>query len=54
MGIFDFVKGVGEKLGFGDNDDDAAKAEALKKELDSHKLGTDGVQVEVKGDTDVL
>lgn len=54
MGIFDFVKGVGEKLGFGDNDDDAAKAEALKKELDSHKLGTEGVQVEVKGDTAVL
>ncbi|QDC01817.1 peptidoglycan-binding protein LysM [Mesorhizobium sp. 8] len=54
MGLFDFVKGVGEKLGFGDDDDDAAKAEALKKELDSHKLGTDAVQVEVKGDTAVL
>ena len=52
MGIFDFVKSVGNKLGFGD--DEAADAAALKKELDSHKLGTDKVQVEVKGDTAIL
>ncbi len=54
MGIFDFMKGVGTKLGFGDNDDEAAKAEALKKELDSHKLGTEKVDVVVKGDKVVL
>ncbi|MET3662761.1 peptidoglycan-binding protein LysM [Aquamicrobium ahrensii] len=52
MGIFDFVKNVGAKLGFGD--DETPDAEALKKELDSHKLGTDGVKIEVNGDTAVL
>ena len=53
MGMFDFMKSVGKKLGFGD-DDDAAKAAALKKELESHKLGTGKVDVAVKGDTVVL
>ena len=53
MGIFDFVKSVGNKLGFGD-DDEATSASALKKELDSHKLGTEKVEVEVKGDTAIL
>ena len=52
MGIFDFVKGVGKKLGIGD--DDAPTAEALKKELDANKLGTDAVKVEVQGDKAVL
>ena len=37
MGIFDFMKGVGKKLGFGDDDDDATKTDALKKELDSQQ-----------------
>lgn len=54
MGIFDFVKNVGEKLGFGDDDDEAAKTEAVKKELESHKLGTDKVDVAVKGDKVIL
>jgi nucleoid-associated protein YgaU len=54
MGIFDFVKNVGEKLGFGDDDDEAAKTAAVKKELESHKLGTDKVDVAVKGDKVVL
>ncbi len=52
MGIFDFVKNVGAKLGFGD--DETPDADALKKELDSHKLGTDDVRIEVQGDTAVL
>ncbi|MCI5077558.1 peptidoglycan-binding protein LysM [Oricola sp.] len=52
MGIFDFVKSAGKKLGFGDDDEENAKE--LKKELDSHKLGTDGVEVEVKGDTAII
>lgn len=51
MGIFDFVKSVGTKLGFGD---DEPKAEDLKKELDSHNLGTGDVQVTVQGDKAVL
>ena len=54
MGMFDFVKNVGKKLGFGDDEEVAPKAEELKKELDSHKLGTDNVEVAVKGDTAVL
>lgn len=52
MGVFDFVKSVGKKLGIGD--DEPPSAEAVKKELDSHKLGTEKVDVEVKGDKVVL
>ena len=51
MGLFDFVKSVGSKLGIGD---DEPKADELKKELDSHKLGTEDVQVKVEGDKAVL
>jgi len=52
MGIFDFVKSVGKKLGIGD--EEPPQADALKKELDSHKLGTEKVDVEVVGDKAVL
>ena len=49
MGMFDFVKSVGKKLGIG-GEEDAPSADTLKQELDSHKLGTDNVEVVVKGD----
>ncbi len=52
MGIFDFVKSAGKKLGFGDDDEENAKE--LKQELESHGLGTEAVQIEMKGDTAVL
>ena len=52
MGLFDFVKAAGKKLGFGD--DDAEAAEALKKEIDSHNLGSDDVTVEVDGDKAII
>ncbi len=52
MGVFDFVKSVGKKLGIGD--DEAPEADALKKELDSHDLGTDHVEVEIVGDKAVI
>lgn len=52
MGLFDFVKNAGKKLGFGD--DDEKNAQELKKELDSHNLGTEAVQIEMKGDTAVI
>lgn len=52
MGIFNFIKSAGKKLGFGD--DDAPEAEAVKKELDSHGLGTDQVEVKVVDDQIVL
>lgn len=54
MGMFDFVKSVGKKLGIDGDEEAAPTADTLKKELDSHKLGTDGVQVAVQGDTAVL
>lgn len=52
MGIFDFVKSVGKKLGIGD--DEPPAADKLKKDLDSYKLGTDKVEVTVEGDKAVL
>ena len=52
MSIFDFVKSVGKKLGIGD--EEAPEPDTLKKELQSHKLGTDKVDVEVQGDKVVL
>jgi nucleoid-associated protein YgaU len=52
MGIFDFIKSAGKKLGIGG--DDAPEAEAVKKELDSFGLGTDKVDVKVDGDKVVL
>ena len=33
---------------------EASKAEALKKELESHSLGTEKVNVEVKGDKAII
>lgn len=51
MGLFNFIKEAGKKLGIGDSEPDAA---SVKKELDSHALGTDGVNVEVAGDKIVL
>ncbi|TKT82782.1 peptidoglycan-binding protein LysM [Aquamicrobium sp. LC103] len=53
MGLFDFVKSVGTKLGLG-GEEAGPKVEDLKKELDSHKLGTDKVQIEVVGDKAIL
>jgi len=53
MGLFSFIKNAGKKLGIG-GDDDAPDAEAVKKELESHGLGTDQVQVEVVDDKVVL
>ena len=52
MGIYDFIKSAGAKLGIGGSDE--PDAEAIKKELDSHKLGTDKINVSVEGDKVVL
>lgn len=46
MGLFNFIKSAGKKLGIG-GDDEAPDAEAVQKELASHGLGTDAVKVEV-------
>lgn len=53
MGLFSFIKSAGKKLGIG-GDDDAPDAEAVKKELASHDLGTEKVEVAVVGDKVVL
>jgi nucleoid-associated protein YgaU len=53
LGIFDFVKSVGKKLGIGSGDAGPSAAD-LKKELDSYDLGTSKVKVEVKGDTAII
>lgn len=50
MSLFSFLKSVGTKL----SGNDAPQAEDLKKELDSLKLGTEDVQVQVDGDKVVL
>src|SRR5687768_3860295 len=52
MGMFSFLKDAGKMLGIGK--DESPTAEALKKELDSYKLGTDGLKVEVQGDKAVI
>lgn len=53
MGLFSFIKNAGKKLGLG-GDDDAPEAAAVEKELASHDLGTDKVQVTVVDDKVVL
>ena len=53
MGLFSFIKNAGKKLGIG-GDDEAPKAEAVKKELETHGLGTDKVDVCVVDDKVVL
>jgi nucleoid-associated protein YgaU len=49
MGIFEFIKDVGEKLGIGG--DGAPEASALKDVLKKLGLPADGVNVDVAGDT---
>lgn len=51
MGLINFVKSVGAKLGIGDS---GPKAEELKQALDGYKLGTDKINVSLDGDTAVL
>lgn len=53
MGLFNFIKNAGKKLGIGGNDD-KPEAAAIKKELDSFGIGTDKVDVVVDGDKVVL
>jgi len=55
MGFFDFMGNAGKALfGGGQPETPEKHAEALKKELDSHKLGTDQLAVKVEGDTAVI
>ncbi|MGE0844713.1 MAG: peptidoglycan-binding protein LysM [Flavobacteriaceae bacterium] len=49
MGIFDFIKDVGAKLGIGG--EEAPTADALKKEVESYGLDAKDLDVKVDGDT---
>ncbi len=53
MGLFDFIKSAGKKLGIG-GEEEAPPAEEVKKELQTLDIGADGVDVEVQGDKVVL
>jgi len=53
MSMWDFVKSAGKALGIG-KEDTPPSAEDLKKELDSYKLGTEKVKVEVQGDKAIV
>lgn len=53
MGLFSFVKSVGKKIGIGGSEE-GPKEEDLRKELDSHGLGTEGVEVTLVGDKAVI
>ncbi|MFD1333462.1 peptidoglycan-binding protein LysM [Methylopila musalis] len=50
MGVFDFIRDVGEKL-FGASEAQAAPADKIKDELAKHGLDAGDVTVEVDGDT---
>jgi nucleoid-associated protein YgaU len=51
MGIWDFVKNAGKALGIGEAAAAEPAAAALKKEVSDLGLKTEGLQVEVAGDT---
>lgn len=52
MGVWDFVKKAGKKLGIGGDDEDTAPApEALKKEVEDLGLKADGLDISIEGDT---
>ena len=53
MGIWDFVKSAGRKIGIG-SEEEAPAAEDLKAELETHKLGTEGLEINVVGDKAVI
>jgi nucleoid-associated protein YgaU len=49
MGLFDFIKAAGHKLGIGG--DEAPQPDALKKQVSDLGLATDDLDVQVQGDT---
>jgi nucleoid-associated protein YgaU len=51
MGLYDFVKEAGKTIGMGQAE---PSADDLKKELDSHGIGTSSLKVEKQGDTATL
>lgn len=50
MGVFDFIKSVGEKIGI-TSEEESPKAEDLKAEVEKHGLEAEDLEVSVEGDT---
>jgi nucleoid-associated protein YgaU len=50
MGVWDFVKNAGKKLGIGKDDEEAPAPDALKKEVEDLGLDAEGLDIEVEGD----
>lgn len=50
MGLFNFIKSVGEKI-FGASEAQAAPADALKAEVAKHGLDVPGLDIQVEGNT---
>ncbi|MCV6546456.1 MAG: peptidoglycan-binding protein LysM [Cohaesibacter sp.] len=50
MGVFDFIKSVGEKIGI-TSEEESPAAEDLKAEVEKHGLEADNLEIEVDGDT---
>ena len=53
MGLFSFIKSAGKAIGIG-SAEAAPSADELKKELESHQLGTEEVAIEVEGDKAIV
>jgi nucleoid-associated protein YgaU len=51
MGVWDFVKKAGKRLGLGGNEDAVPDAEALRQEVSDLGLAADGLDIAVEGDT---
>ena len=50
MGVWDFVKKAGKKIGIGSDDDAAPDPESLKKEVEDLGLEAEGLEIAVEGD----
>jgi nucleoid-associated protein YgaU len=50
MGVWDFVKKAGKKIGIGGDEDAAPDPEALKKEVQDLGLEAEGLDIAVEGD----
>lgn len=50
MGLIDFVKRAGKRLGLGGDEDETPTADVLRTEIESHGLDTRDVEIDVTGD----
>ena len=50
MGLINFIKRAGKRLGIGDDEEEAPTADALRKEVEAHGLDAEKVEIEVTKD----